>query len=101
MRSVLSRRRLDMRSGCCGFRVRTPNSTNLIIVKIGSIKIYRYTKEKLTLVIVFKNLTPLYEIDNIISGKALGSFVDFFNFCIDFCVDSLPLNSLTIVEPKY
>jgi len=24
-----------------------------------------------------------------------------FNFCIDFLVDSVPRNSLTIVDPKY
>lgn len=36
-----------------------------------------------------------------ISGESLGSLVDFFNFCIDFFVDSVPRSSLTTVDPKY
>lgn len=47
----------------------------------------------------FTNFTPLYEIVNSISCGLLS--LAFLSFLIDFLVDSVPLNSLMHVEPKY
>ena len=56
-----------------------------------------------TLVRALRNLTPRYDMANMMSGVPLASLVedDFFSFWIDFLVDSVPLSSFTTVEPKY
>jgi hypothetical protein len=54
-------------------------------------------------VTVLRNLTPRYDIARTMSGVALASLMDddFFSFWMDFLVDSVPLSSLTTVEPRY
>lgn len=53
----------------------------------------------LTCAIGLINLTPLYDTERQISS--LGWSLDFITVWIDFFVDSIPLNSLIRVEPKY